>query len=359
MSEVIIKKYEPEGRRRSDVPQTIDWHSAKMARRHSVIATVKEMINLSTSLDLVRVNIIGTPSTGKTTLGETLAHLFHVYSKKTTGIDYVVKRFKREDLLDFKNTISKLQPVNHVIIFDDISFLKSGAGKHKMEDLEKDMTEIRHLPGGQDIRVICIFNFHYNKSVPPYLRQAEIYYYTKIGTQEITNTNDIIGQHDERGTLIKIMNFIKTVDEAVGTKRFGFVLSKKGKRFIYDYKEPFVPALYYGLGESRIIVFPKREWIDPICHVCANWRLEPMEITMDMKTFDETMQSRFGIGVIRNALRIELIKMGVNTYPVRVKQCMTYIQNYLKAQTVMNPEQLAEFYNLKDVKTKLKAPRGY
>lgn len=359
MSEVVVQKYEAEGKRRSEVPQTIDWHSAKMARRHSLIATVKEMINLSTSYDLVRVNIIGTPSTGKTTLGLTLAHLFHKYSKKTTGIDYVVKRFTKKDLLNFELTLSKLQPVNHVIIFDDISFLKAGVkGNNKIEEIEAAMTEIRHLPGGIDIRIVCIFNFHYNKSVPPYLRQAEFYYYTKIGTQEIKNTVDIIGQANQKQALTKVMDFINTEQEASGDKQFGFVLSKKGKRFIYKFKEPFVPALYCYRGQQRIVVFPKREWIDPICHICSNCYLEPIKTNMDVKKVDETARSRFGIGVIRQALRIMLFRMGVSTYPVRVKQCMAYFEIMFKDMEVMNPEQLADFYGLRDIKTRYRSRPG-
>ena len=61
--------------------------------------------------------------------------------------------------MHFEETLAKLQPTNHIMVFDDISFISAHAGKKDIEKIQKAFTEIRHLPGGQDVKIISIFNF--------------------------------------------------------------------------------------------------------------------------------------------------------------------------------------------------------
>lgn len=349
MSEsVVYEEYQQENRKRSEVPLTLDWKNAKMVRIHSIRAAVKEILNMSTSLDVVKVNIVGTPSTGKTTLAETIAHLCHDLGK----IPYTIKKFTRDDLLKFEDTLARLQPTNHVLIFDDISFLSATAGKRHLDKIQKAFTEIRHLPGGQDVKIISIFNFHYNMAVSKYLRQSDFFIYTSIGSSELDNTINVVGKK----YLQTLLNFRKIFQQAITKNEYTFELGKKGQRFTYKFRQPFAPVLFWNNDTCRFVVFPKREWIEPSCPTCLH-ATDTEQKEMDLKAFDGKVQDKFKLYILKQALRIKLFNMGVNTFGKPVKRCMQYIEEYMKENN-FNAEQLAEFYGLKD-KTALLYPDDF
>ena len=66
---IIIKQYSDSiAKTKSDIPITIEWNGQRMIRNHSIRAAVKDILTISESLDVVKINIIGNPGTGKTTL---------------------------------------------------------------------------------------------------------------------------------------------------------------------------------------------------------------------------------------------------------------------------------------------------
>ncbi|MDC8437974.1 MAG: hypothetical protein LV468_03110, partial [Candidatus Nitrosotenuis sp.] len=115
----------PTGRKETDQlrPIVITWKTAKMIRVHSIRASVREIVNVANSLDLVKVGIIGNQSTGKTATAKTIAHLIH----KMSTIPFTVRVFEKDDLLNFEETLKHLTPANYVLVFDDVSFLGAGA----------------------------------------------------------------------------------------------------------------------------------------------------------------------------------------------------------------------------------------
>ena len=326
-------------KKKSEVPVTMEWKNARMVRAHSVRAATREILNMSRGLDVVKINIIGSPSTGKTTLAETLAHLCHTLA----DIPYTVKKFSREDLLRFEETLATLQPTNHILIFDDISFLTASASGKQIKQIEKAFTEIRHLPGGQDVKIIAIFNFHYNMAISKYMRQSEIFCYNSIGSSELENTQNIIGKKYTS----QIMKFKDCFQQSITTEKFIVKLGNKGQKFIYQYKQPFVPILWFNGSSARLIVSPKRDWIDPICSKCANSNVKDIKDSGDIIKLAERLKAEFKPPVIIQAMKIKLFNMGVNTYQKRVKDCMKAIDTELQ-RNICNAEEMAEFYGLKD-----------
>lgn len=287
MSEIVYEKFSTEHKTKAEKPVIVDWKDAKMIRVHSLRAAVKEMIIMAQSLDLVKVNIIGTPSTGKTVLSETVAHLVHTLA----DIPYTIKKFTRDDLLDLENTVKSLQPTNHVLIFDDVSFLSATAGKRQIDQIQKTLTEIRHLPGGKDVKIIAIFNFHYNMAISKYMRQSEFFFYTNIGSSELENTQKLVGVHNTQ----RILEFRKIYQQALTQNKYTFNLGKDGKkRFTYHYRIPFAPALFWNNDTLRFVVFPKREWVDPQCPDCANAGLVPIRENIDFVAFNDDVGPKFG-----------------------------------------------------------------
>ena len=53
-----IKYIAPNSKAKTNLPVTIEWLGSRMIRNHSIKATVKEILTISESLDVVKINII-------------------------------------------------------------------------------------------------------------------------------------------------------------------------------------------------------------------------------------------------------------------------------------------------------------
>ena len=96
---------------------------------------------------------------GKSTLSQAIAHAIHTTAK----IPYAIKVLYKPDLLDFKGTLAKLEPVNQILIFDDVSFIGAEANRKQIESVKSAISTIRHLDGGKDVKIIVLMNYHYSQ----------------------------------------------------------------------------------------------------------------------------------------------------------------------------------------------------
>ena len=340
------------------VPVTILWRNVRMIKNHSIRACAREVLAVNMGIDVVKINLIGDPSTGKTTLARTLAHIIHTLA----NTPYAVKVFNRDDLMDMENVLAKLQPMNHIMIFDDISWLSAGNAKQKLDQIQKTFTEIRHLKGGQDIKVIIFFLFHYQLSIPKHLRQADFFCFTSIGSSELENTQKLVGQKNTQ----RIMDFRRAAQESKTTGvpatidtpevpgTFSYKIGSKGnKKFTYTFRNPFGPALWWNQMSLRQVVFPNREWIDPVCNTCTGSVTKTEEEEFDLAKFKTDITKAFGIGVVRQALRAKLLLLGVSTYTKNVKQAMLYFDRYSQHR-LFNYEDLINTFDLRVEETKLR-----
>ena len=324
-------------------PTIITWKDAKMIRWHSLRAAVREILAVSKERDAIRVGIIGDSGTGKTTLAKTLSHLIHTMSE----IPFAVKILTKHDLLNFEETIKVLTPTNHVLVFDDISFLSAQAKKQDMDIIKQKMTELRHLPGGQDVKIISILNWHYSLGLDKYLRQTDFKFFTVIGSSEFDNVIKMVGVNYSK----KIQAFQRLTSQAVIRGKFSFPLGDK-KFFSYSFKHPFIPLLFFNGHSLRVVVSPKREWIEPICSACANSDNPTITTTMNIDEFKQNIIRIFGESHARLAVRLKLFQDGVDVFPKRTKQAMKYIDAFLKDK-VYNREDLAVSFDFKDERTRL------
>lgn len=340
---IIIRRkiVEPRRPKKSTIPVTIEWKGERMIRNHSIRAAVREVIKMSSSLDVVKINIIGTPGSGKTTLAGTIAHLVHTLAE----IPYAVRFLNKENLLNFQETLKNLTPTNYVLIFDDVSFLSANANKKQIEIVKQAFTEIRHLDGGQDVKIIAIFNFHYTRALDKYLRQCEFSFYTSIGSSEFENMQQMLGVKNTP----KLEMFKQIWQQAYTRDKFTFRLGRE-KFFSYPMRKPFIPLLFSNGYSVRFVVSPKREWIDPICSTCANTD-DKIEFG-NLEDFVNDFSKKFTIGNAKAAVKIKLFQNGINGYPKRVKQAMKYIDQCLE-QNNFNLEDLALAYDLNIKETKL------
>jgi hypothetical protein len=344
-TEVRIVKPAESSFRKKNIPVCITWREEPLIRNHSIRSTVDEVLKMSETLDVVKINIIGNPSTGKTTCAEVISHLVHKMSEQRNGIPYAVKFFDKNDLLNIKETIASLSPTNYCLVFDDLSFLASIAGKKKLEVVKQAFTEIRHLEGGQDIKVIAIFNFHYTRGLDKYLRNSEFSYYTSIGSEEYENMQQIVGNKNS----YKLDHFKKLWQQAYTKGKFVYMLGKKP--FVYPMRKPFAPLLFWNNQSLRFIVSPKRDWIDSICHICADTP-KSKETEMNLDEFVEDFKRKHTDGTAKSALKIKLMQAGIITYSKRTVQAMRFIDQSL-AKHEINLEDLAIKFGLSKTNTNL------
>lgn len=351
----LVETYNSPGLKKTGYsPITIYWKNARMIKNHSIIACAKEILNANINDEVVKINLIGPPSSGKSTLGKTLCHLIHDISMKETKVPYIVKIFGRDDLMDMEHTLASLQPLNHVLMFDDLSWLSAGNSKAKIDNLQKTFSEIRHLPGGKDVKIIIIFNFHYNFAMAKHLRQADFFIYTDIGSSELENMDKVVGAVNRK----KCEEFIKVKQQIKSTSRsatgdqpeykgnFSYALGKMNK-FTYPNRAPFAPALFFNRDSVRHIVFPKREWIEPVCTACSGSITYSTQEVGDIQKFKEAALTAYNEYHIRTALRIMFLQKGINTWKPEVKRCMRWIERACKGK-VFNDEEMMKAFNLEN-----------
>lgn len=328
------------------IPTITKWKGESMIRRQSVRASVKEICMKSKNRDVIKVGIIGEPHTGKSTQADTLAHLIHKISKKMFNVDFAVKAYGKDDFIDIKKTLAALRPANYILKFGDLSFLKSTFGARKVEELQQAMTEIRHLEGGKDVKIIMIYDYHYTKALPPYLRQSDFKYFTGVGSSEKENMEGIVSERYYG----KMLLFKKLSDKAPSTEKFSFQLGNKG-HFVYKYKQPFIPMLFWNEDSLRIVVSPTRQWVDPVCSICA-MADDTFESDANIDKLIEHGNKNFSPGAFEAAVKLKLHSQGINVYSKTVTNAIKWLDKIMD-QRKINVEDIAVKYNFTIPRTKL------
>lgn len=357
---VVTQQFTTQIKKKDSKPITGYWKNARIILNQSINSCVSEILNANINDEVVKINLIGPPSSGKSTLGKTLCHQIHEKSMKEQKVPYIVKIFGRDDLMEMEQTLSTLQPLNHVLMFDDISWLQAGNSKSKIDQLQKTFTEIRHLPGGQDVKIIIIFNFHYNFAIAKHLRQADFFFYTDIGSSELENMEKVVGIKNKKKCLdfIRVKQQIKktskhaTMDKKEYHGNFSYQLGGKMK-FTYQTRAPFTPSLFWNRDTLRHVVFPKREWIDPVCNVCD----QKEDFSKDeLANFEQLRKNApYTPDIMKNAARILLFQKGINCWSPNVKRALSWLERSTKNVRV-DPKALIELFELKEVKVKTNKP---
>ena len=306
-------------------PSVITWKGVDMVRKQSFMAAVQEIITYSDEMDVTRIGIIGDMHSGKTTLSKCIGHVVHSLSK----VPFTVKIFYKKHLMNFAETLKTLKPTNYILIFDDVSFLKASASNKQINLIEQAISEIRHLEGGEDVKIICIFNYHYPKALPPFLREAQYKFITSIGDANEKNIADTYGKHNVNlitGFKIQRKNAIidKFWMEAVGDR----------PPVKYDWRNPFIPTLFWNESRIRKVIAPTRYFIDPICSDCDE--SEGIE-QYDEKTVQQILEDgnkKYGEKAVETACKLLLFKHGENVFGKTVRATLKWIERERKIRSI-------------------------
>lgn len=327
-------------------PRFIVWHKVKMLKNHSFLATINTVCKFSIKRDVVKIGIVGLEGSGKTTLAQSIGHSIHKKMEELYKIKFAVKIFYEEDLLDFKTTLANLAPTNYVLIFDDVSFMEGSANKNQISMVKQAITKIRHLEGGQDVKIILINNYHYTLGLDKYLRQSDFKYFTTVGSSELENMEKIVKKDNMR----KVHEFIRFIDEGIKRDFWRYPLSPK-EYHKYDWQDPFIPILFYDNIAVRHIVSPKREWIDPVCSICS-MAAGVRHSSVPIEKFIQDGEEKFGKSVFKAAAKLKLFENGLNTYGKTYTQCKRWLDQQL-ANHIITFEEIMVHYNMKLTKTRV------
>ena len=351
VTEVRYINNRPEVRKNQDSrPTVITWKDQKIIRNHSMIATCREILSMNKNIDVINVNIIGPPNSGKTEQVRVIGHIIH----KIADIPYSFKLFNKHALLNFEQTLKSLTPTNWVLGFDDLSFLGAQASKKQIEIIKQATTEIRHLEGGQDVKIITIKVSHYTLALDKYLRQNNFSYFTNVGSSEYDNMERIVGSIN----MPKVVFFKKLCVRATSQGKYGYVLRKDKPPITYSYKDPFIPMLFWNEDTLRIIDSPNRKWLDQYCDICASAEDNPQgSEKIDVEGFITEKNLSYGKSIWKLAVKNKLLKKGVNVHHPGVVAAEKDLDRCLATGNI-TLEQIAARLGLKPTVTKLKKPIG-
>jgi len=338
------KKLPVKGENRA--PVTTHWKGVSMVRNHSFLATVREIISFSAEIDVCRIGLIGSMHSGKSTLSQSIAHAIH----KHADLQYKIKVLYKEDLLNFEKTLLALEPVNYILIFDDVSFMGASANKKQIEMVKSAVTTIRHLDGGRDVKVIVMMNYHYSMGLDKYLRSADFKYITTVDSSENENLINMFGKKYQQ----KILDFKKYRHMAITKKYWLMKISKDNPLFKYEYRNPFIPILFWNENSLRFVVSPTRQWQDPICSKCSEATTSgELESDVPIDQFCEESEEKFGKGTWLASVKLNMYVEGMTVYNPNVISSLKYL-NKCREKKLITLEAIATHYDLIPKKTRLR-----
>lgn len=355
---MIRREIDPEElseEKKEHAPIMTTWKGEPMIRLHSIRAAVKEILQVANTLekpemgsfaqglDVVKIGIIGEPSTGKSALEDTIACLAHSISP----IPYAVRSFGKEEFLDFDNTLAGLSPANYILKFRDLSFLTANANKRDIEKVKQVVTEIRHLPGGQDVKIILIYDYHYTLGLDKYLRQSDFKFFTSMGSSEQENMINIVGSKYTK----RVEDFARIYNQCKTKKIAQFRIGPKSFH-TYQWRKPFAPVLFWNGLRLRYVVYPLRTWIKPICTICTEGDNASIKSQVPVDQFIKESEAKFG-PCFKQAVKIKMFQNGINTYGRTVSQAIKYLDKALNTK-IIPLEKLAIEYGLEITRTKLR-----
>jgi len=322
-------------------PKIISWKGVPMLRAHSFLSTVQDIVDFNDEIDVCRIGIVGDMHSGKSTLMEAIAHAVHVKAK----IPFTVRLFNKYDLMNFRETLSNLKPANYVLIFDDVSFLGADANKKTIEMVKQAVTQIRHLEGGTNVKIITLQGYHYTLGLDKYLREADFRYFTTVGSSEAENMEKILGH--QYNNLVKQFKTLR--HQAVTKKVFALRVSAK-EFFAYKYRNPFIPVLFFDEQKPRLIVTPTRQFMAPICSICSTAKGEESQISL--KQFITETNGKFQERTFKLVVKQALKEQGLATYSKEFVRARRYLDKALETK-VISLEELAAYYEFTITKTRL------
>src|SRR3990167_6196104 len=189
--------------------------------------TVDRILNYSERTSYVGIINCGMSGTGKSTWTKWLIHHLHLRKQ------FIVHWRYRDDIKNLDKDIEQLERgVNHILIYDDASFVLDEMKKEEVTHIAKRLTYIRHDVGGL---VIIIMNIHYSSAIKKFFRNVPFKFMTSITMDEVFSLQEIY-----KYGKWKFLNFAKYFQQMMFAGKWTFEIDRWNKKLLpYKTDEPF------------------------------------------------------------------------------------------------------------------------
>ena len=359
------------GKTSAEHDQRVTWLGTQILRNHSFLAACKQVANHQRWNDVTTVGVQGREGSGKTTVSRLMAHVLHdelskiaveknldadVKAKMAKG--YTVHVLTDKDLLDFSDTLRSLPANNRIMIFDDVSFLSGVVAKKKdIDAIKHDITTIRHIEGGVDVRTVLFFNFHYSRALDKYMRDTHFKVVTSMSPEELSVVERMLPGKAHRAVARRFQSTYSTFSQG---REISYTTANqnKARRYTvkYRYGDPFRIALFSDNDRLRVMVYPARNKLIPDgCGICDGLGAKSVDLN---EVYEFLLKENGRINLIA-ALRLSaMARWGLPVYRTKIKKAHTMIER-LFANGVVKPQEFIVTSLRKASDTRAMGPRTY
>lgn len=254
-----------------------------MAKEHDVMNTINDLVDFSQTHPITKISIIGESGNGKTTFAQSLTHLLHKHMKTIFKLDYSVQCFYYPDIgktlqnqnlqrtsvdhffeefyqpnMHIDDIFRSLAPNNYIITIDDSNNISNSEFMDNAEQVLENMVTVYRT------RVFLLKTYFSHDFNDKDFEELDVFRYF-VGTNV---EFDYIKQKSSK----KFHKHFDTFEHARKQIPYPIIYNlDNGLQISYNYKNPFIPCLFWNGKSTKNIVVPPREFIDKQCNICKKW----------------------------------------------------------------------------------------
>ncbi len=249
-------------------PATTTYLGVPILQEHSIRVLARKILMYVQFKQFCAISSVGKSGAGKTTFSGNLVHELHTLAELEFDVPFAVRWVGKKELLDFDKWLASLPHVNQILVFEDISYAMEMAKKKDKLKIKEAFTHIRHELG--DVRVICIFHYHYSRAFDKMMRDSYYSVYTSMSKEEKGN---LIHMHGGDKDTVEMFN--KFMYRLQGMDELGYFTvpldeKNKDKKYVYWTQNPFQIALTDQHGAFHFTMYGSPKTSDKVsCALCS------------------------------------------------------------------------------------------
>jgi len=251
---------------------TTTYLGVPILQDHSIRVLARKILMYNQFKQFTSISSVGKSGAGKTTFSSNLVHELHTVAEKEFGIIFSITWVGKDELTNFDEWIKKQTRTNHIYVFEDVSYSLDRAKKDQKLKIKNAFTEIRHTLG--DVRIICIFHYHYSRGFDKMMRDSYYTIYTSLSKEEKGNLVHIHGGDKQTtGMLRKFMWRLQGQDE-LGFFTVPLDEAHPEKKYVYWTQNPFQIALTDQHGDFHFTLYASPKSSDKVtCKLCTPYNI--------------------------------------------------------------------------------------
>jgi len=306
---------------------TTTYLGVPILQDHSIRVLARKILTYNQFKQFTSVSSVGKSGAGKTTFSTNLVHELHELAEKEFNIIFSITWVGKDELIHFDEWLKAQTRTNHIFVFEDISYALDRARKDQKLKIKNAFTEIRHILG--DVRIICIFHYHYSRGFDKMMRDSYYTIYTSLSKEEKGNLVHIHGGDRQNVAMLnKFMWRLKGQDE-LGFFTVPLDEHDDKRKYVYWTQKPFQIALTDQHGEFHFTLYasPKHH-VQVSCKLCTPFKQGK---SLGARSILQIMSEKYGESNAKRIMRYYLfMRGGKNCIPMKDKRCWYFLEDIFK-----------------------------